>query len=273
MRRFLGKRALWFAPGVAALLGVLAWALFWIEVVPPEPSGERDEVVGAHYDALLARIVDAHGRVDYDRLLRERAALDAYVAWVAIAPLDWEDLGDRDLAFLVNAYNAWVLYGVLQDAPPRDVEEHKLEFFLRRRFRIAGRWIPLHWLEHRVIRANYDEPRVHFALNCASQGCPPLLNRRYDRYRLEQDLAAAEARTLDDARYVRWAGDELQVSALFEWFAEDFEPSPEAYLRRARPGWPWSERTQLSFLPWDGSLNRAEQGPANPKASESGSPD
>lgn len=251
------SKLLWFTPGLIAVAWVLGWALFFIEVAPPEPPGERHNVVQAHYDELLASVVDAAGAVDYARLRNERAALDAYLGWVAVAPLSWEQLEAPDLAFLINAYNAWVLHGVLQDEPARDVDTHKLEFFLRRRYRVAGRWLPLHWLEHRVIRARFDEPRVHFALNCASKGCPPLLNRRYDRHRLVGDLAAAEARTLDDPRYARWDGDALEVSALFEWFAEDFQPSPEAYLRAARPDWPWSERTELRALPWDWSLNRA----------------
>jgi len=258
VRRLLASKLLWLAPGLIALAGGLGWALFFLEVPPPEPPAARPEVVQGHYDELLARVVDDAGQVDYARLREERAALDAYLGWVSVAPLDWERLEERDLAFLLNAYNACVLFGVLADDPERDVDEHKLGFFLRRRYRISGRWIPLHWLEHRVIRSHYDEPRVHFALICASRGCPPLLNRRYDRHRLERDLAAAEARTLDDPRYVRWSAEGPEVSALFDWFAEDFEPTPEDYLRAARPTWPWSADSELRFLPWDWSLNRAE---------------
>ena len=258
MRRLLHSKLLWTSLVLTALGCALSWTLFFSEVQPPKPPVQSPEEVGESYDRLLSLVVDGRGQVDYPRLREERVALDAYLGWVAVAPLDWDDLAEPDLAFLLNAYNAWVLFGVLQNQPARSVGEHKLDFFLRQRYRIAGRWLPLHWLEHRVIRARFNEPRVHFALNCASRGCPPLLNRRYDSERLMEDLSAAEARTLEDRRYARWKGDVLEVSALFEWFAEDFEPTPEGYLRAARPEWPWSDRTRLRNLPWDWSLNQAD---------------
>lgn len=248
-----------------AAASLLAWAVFWIEVPAPDLPGESDGStaasapgeLGSNFDALLARVVDERGLVDYQRLRREREDLDAFVHWVAIAELD--SIGPSGsaprLAFLLNAYNAWVLYSVLLDEPPLPVSDHKLRFFLRRRFLVGGKRTSLHGLEHRWIRAGFGEPRIHFALNCASYSCPPLLNRRYRADDLDRDLDAALHRTLDDPRYAAWTGDVLQVTSLFDWFAEDFAPNGEDYLRRARPDWPWSKRTSIQFIRWDWSLN------------------
>jgi len=226
------------------------------------------------YGALLARVVKRDG-VDYVTLKRERAELDAFVASLAAA-----DPGRTDaarIAFWINAYNALTLQQVLDTRPEKGAYSVKKvpEFWTGRKWNVAGRSLTLDAIEHQVLRKEFKEPRIHFALNCASRSCPALARELYRGSTLDQVLseqtraflADREKNTFNEARKT------AAVSQLFRWYGEDFGPllgfltryAPKASIQRSMKASRW----RISYLPYDWSLNEAD---AAPQARDGGSP-
>jgi len=170
--------------------------------------------------------------VDYAGFGRDRAALDAYrttLAGVTKDELDAWPEADR-LAFLVNAYNAHTIALVLTRYPDlasiKDLGGWITSPWRQKFFELLGESRSLDDVEHRMIRAGVGarEPRVHFALNCASVGCPALRPEAYRGDALDAQLADQTRRFLSDRSRNRWdaAAARLGVSKIFDWYGEDF---------------------------------------------------
>ena len=176
----------------------------------------------AELDALLVAHVDpSTGLVDYRGLAQKRGELDAYLAKIAAADLARLPR-EEQLALLINAYNAYTLRLVLEHlgriSSIRDIDDP----WSQRRWVVAGRALSLDDIEHGILRPLYRDPRIHFAVNCASMGCPPLHHRAYSGERLSEQLDAAARTVLHDSRFARRDGDTLHLTPLLDWYGEDF---------------------------------------------------
>jgi cellulose synthase/poly-beta-1,6-N-acetylglucosamine synthase-like glycosyltransferase len=218
------------------------------------------------YEALLAEAVRADG-VDYAALRKGRAALDAYVR-----SLEAADPGATDaarIAFWINAYNALTIQQVLDTNPEsvRDVQG----FFDTRAWRVAGREVTLDAIENGILRKDFREPRIHFALNCASRSCPPLAPELYRGEDLGETLTRQARDYLADEKQNRfdYAGLSAELSMVFQWFREDFEagrkgavPPLQLFLADHAPTETLARslartRWRISFRAYDWSLNGA----------------
>ena len=191
------------------------------------------QVDNAIYAGLLQRYVH-NGVVDYRGFKNQEATLDRYLE--ALAQIDPQTLSrDQSFAFYVNAYNAWTIKLVLSRYP--DLESIKdLGSLLRspwkKKFvRIDGQVLTLDNIEHDILRPEFKDARVHFAVNCASVGCPPLLNEPYTGDRLDDQLNGVARAFINDPRRNRLEGDVLYVSKIFKWFAEDFNHDIPAFFQ------------------------------------------
>ena len=177
----------------------------------------------ADYDALLRRVVKKDGVV-YSVLRKERGALDRYVASLADASPGSTDAGK--IAFWVNAYNALTLQQVLDTREPgkpysvQDVDG----FWKRRRWSVAGRTVSLDDIEHKILRKEFSDARIHFAVNCASRSCPPLAPELYRADTLDVVLTQAARAFLNDTAHNEFdsARKEASISRIFDWFKMDF---------------------------------------------------
>ena len=172
------------------------------------------------WQAVLSAYVTDDGGFRYAALQRNaehRASLDRFVASIGRAhPDGWSR--DARIAFYVNAYNALTVKAVI-DRWPVDSVRRVPGFIDRARHRVAGRAMTLNELENDILR-RFGEPRIHFAINCASRSCPPLSRRAYTAANLERQLAR---QTRDFVRRTtRRRGDAVEVSRIFEWYGEDF---------------------------------------------------
>ena len=169
-------------------------------------------------------------RVDYAAIKKNEAALDEYLARLAKVSQSgfdgWSD--DSQLAFLINAYNAWTVKLVLSRYPKLDSIKD-IGFLWSSPWKksfipLLGETRSLDDIEHKLIRgtARYGEPRIHFAVNCASIGCPALLNRAYKAEILESQLDAVSRGFLSDRRRNGIKKGVLRVSPIFKWYVQDF---------------------------------------------------
>ena len=211
------------------------------------------DALHAGWDALLKRHVmwtsgGEASTVNYRGFLADRAELRRVLEGYASVSRTQYDAMRRDerLAFLVNVYNAWTIEFVLTRYPElKSIKElgSLLQSPWKRRFvRLFGEEVHLDHIEHEVVRAPgvFDEPRIHFALVCASVGCPALRPEAFVAARLDAQFEDSARRFLRDRARNRFnpRTGKLEVSKIFDWYKADFErggrgaASREAFFAR-----------------------------------------
>jgi len=203
-------------------------------------AGEFDHDI---WDGLLKRHVITLGQgevtqVDYAGMAAERTQLTRYLDSLSGIRRDSFEAWPKNeqLAFLINAYNAWTVELILTAYP--DIESIKdlgslFESPWEKKFiPLLGSILSLDEIEHGYIRAEgrYQNPNVHFAVNCASIGCPPLLAGAYTAERLTAQLQTSADNFLRDRQRNRFEGNTLYLSSIFKWYREDFERGWGGYL-------------------------------------------
>ncbi len=182
-------------------------------------------------ERVLANYVDGKGRVDYAALKQNRDDLDEMIERFSNrSPDSAPDLfptREAKLAYWINAYNTWILRIVVDDYPTSSITKIGLvpygAFFVKR-VPLGGEKMTLRSLENDIIRGRFHDPRIHFAINCASASCPPLRSRAYRPETLDAQLDAATRAFINDKRHVRLdpAGNRIELSKIFEWYSSDF---------------------------------------------------
>ena len=204
----------------------------------------------AAWNALLKKhvvLIDGGkaSRVSYAAFQQERAALKDYLGTlsrVTQAEFDgWSKA--QQIAFLINAYNAFTIEKVLTRYPDiKSIWDFGKVFgnpFKDRFFTLLGRESSLDRLEHETLRkpGAYGEPRVHFAVNCASIGCPMVREEAYVAARLDAQLEDQTRRFLSDRTRNRYDAESgrLEVSKLFDWYPEDWSSGYRGYEGKGAP--------------------------------------
>ncbi len=196
------------------------------------------------WDALLARHVDVRDggsitTVDYAGFATDRALLQRYLQELeAVERRSFDGWSEAEqLAFLINAYNAWTIELILGEWPDLKSIKDLGSFFRspwsRAFIPLLGQTRSLDDIEHKLIRGSdrYRDPRIHFAVNCASVGCPALRAEAYRGPELEAQLAEQTRLFLRDRSRNRMADDTLQLSSIFKWYREDFEKQWKGYAQ------------------------------------------
>ena len=187
--------------------------------------------------------------VRYAGFKSDAAALKSYTdALSKVAEAEFKGWSKtQQMAFLINAYNAFTVAKILQRYPDiKSIRDFGNVFgnpWKDKFFSLLGRESFLDEIEHEILRkpGAYDEPRVHYAVNCASIGCPMLREEAYVAERLDAQLAEQEKRFLSDRSRNRVAGGTLEVSKIFDWFKVDWQ---SGYKGIGRDGAPIASREQ-----------------------------
>jgi hypothetical protein len=213
----------------------MAIAAIWLLAAPAAHAFDQSH---AAWDALLKQhvVVAQNGnssRVDYAGLAADPRALNAYLDGLsAVAETEYRGwTREQQLAFLLNAYNAFTLKLVLTRYPGlksiKDLGSFLQSPWKKEFFKLLGAARSLDGVEHGMIRAPgaFDDPRIHFALNCASIGCPMLREEAYVAARLDAQLESGARRFLGDRSRNRYdpVSGKLEVSPIFDWYKADFE--------------------------------------------------
>ena len=230
------------------------------------------------WDALLKKHVVAMqggkaSQVRYADFAKDRPALKAYLdslSKVTEAQFNAWPKAER-MAFLINAYNAFTVEKILTRYPGlKSIKDFGTVFgnpWKDKFFMLLGRESYLDQVEHEMLRkpGAYNELRVHYAVNCASIGCPMLREEAYAADRLDAQLEEQAVRFLSDRSRNRFEGGKVEVSKIFDWFKEDFGSREQYFARYAKllADAPEAQkavmegRAPLSFLDYDWTLNDA----------------
>ena len=231
-------------------------------IVPQTALAAADQDI---YATLLKKHV-TDGRVDYRGFKKDEALLDQYLSQAGRTQPDRLDR-DSQMAFYINLYNAATIKLILTAYPDiHSIKELGSLFkspWKKAFIHLNGQTITLDHIEHEILRPRFKDPRVHFAVNCASKSCPPLLNEPYTADKLNVQLNQAASDFINDPHSNYIQGDTLYVSRIFKWFNEDFNNDVKGFfLKYARGDLKRQLETRAStlkvaYLDYDWSLNGA----------------
>ena len=224
---------------VALSLLVIVAVVLTANAVRADEDEPESSAYNAGFEAYAEALkyVDDRGMVYYAGLKRDQRNLDQYVRDIGSLKRSVYEKWDEPakVAFWVNAYNALTLKVIIDNYPIKASFLRSISYpsnsirqipgvWKKVKFRVMGRNMTLDEIEHRVLRVEFNEPRIHMALVCAAMGCPPLRNEPYDGDRLSPQLDDQALKFLADADKFRIdrQADTVRISKIFDWFGEDF---------------------------------------------------
>jgi hypothetical protein len=233
---------------------------FMVSLAAATPAfGQKSDWVST-YNTLLGKYVTSGGvkYAEWKANAGDMLAIQQVVDGIAkeSAP------GDRkqQLAFYCNAYNAWILHETLEKYPTKSVKDALFTFFTSKRITVAGQQTSFKALEDNVIR-KLGDPRIHFALNCASRSCPPLSRQAFTGGNLEGQFESLAKGYINSDRGVRFnAGTKTaELSKIFDWYKDDFkgEGGAVAFINKRRSS-PLPADAKIDYQDYDWGLNEAK---------------
>jgi hypothetical protein len=235
---------------------------------PSDPKAAFDQT-HPRLNRVLGQYVTADAQVRYKSLKANRSDLDAYLAEVSSVKLSdfngWSDA--EQLALLINLYNAATLQLIIDHYPVESIKKIGGVFkgpWKQPVVKIFGKIITLDTLEHKVLRTQFSEPRVHFAIVCAAKGCPPLRAEAYTAAQLEAQLEDQGHRFLAETKKNSVSGNTIYLSPIFKWFEEDFTRKKKYVTSFVRDYFPEETAAKIGsgfpvkYTDYDWSLNSAE---------------
>ncbi|TWU22670.1 DUF547 domain-containing protein [Bythopirellula polymerisocia] len=223
------------------------------------------------WDTLVKKYVNSKGMVDYERWQKNSSdmqKLDRYLDHLSEVIIAADAKKADQLAFWINAYNAVTVKGILREYPTTSIRNHTAKFFGYNiwddlQLIVDGKSYSLNQMEHEVLR-KMQEPRIHFAIVCASIGCPRLLNEAYVPSKIDQQLTSnAKAFFADPTKFnYDKTMKTIAVSPILDWFSEDFGPTTAEQMQRIAPFVPKEAhdlagggQARVSYLDYDWDLN------------------
>ncbi len=226
--------------GTANGVGMLSLIMFLLIAVSIAYPSEKEESSFDYsdYAAVLKEHVDDNGLVTYSKLNKNPEKLEAYLK--ALGTLTHHEFNtwnkNEKLAFWINAYNGLTLKAIIDHYPikssfiksfyyPKNSIRQISGVWDKLKFKVMGKPMTLDHIEHGIIRKQFDEPRIHFALVCAAKGCPILLNEPYLGSMLEEQLDSQSQRFLSNPEKFKIdkEGNIVYLSSIFKWYGADFE--------------------------------------------------
>lgn len=219
------------------------------------------------WNLLLKQHVDEKGLVNYQGFIEDSTQLNEYLQSVKTHhPNDENWNKNEQLAYWINAYNAFTVQLIIRHYPVESIKDiaGNLTFINTawdlKFITIEGETYDLNNIEHGIIRKQFNEPRIHFALVCAAYSCPPLRNEAYTAAKLNAQLANQAKRFINDPTKNKIESGAVQLSKLFSWYKGDFTQHTDllSYLNQ------YSEITisndaEIDYLDYNWSLNAQPQ--------------
>ncbi len=213
-------------------------------------------------ELLQAHVKD--GIVDYKGLVKEKDKLHAYCKLLSNTPPTEAWSRNDQLAFWINTYNAFTVQLIVDNYPVKSIKDLNPSLsvpllhtvWTGTKFKIGDAEYSLDDVENKVLRGKFEEPRIHFAINCASMSCPPLRNEAFTRERVQEQLDDQARSFVNNPQYNKITKDKAELSKIFSWFSGDFKKhgtvidfiNPYSQVKM-------DANADLSYMDYDWSLN------------------
>lgn len=225
------------------------------EAATSKDNGKGAKISHQAFDELLKNYVTESGRVSYKGLLKNKSKLDSYTSLLSKNTPQRSWSSSEELAYWINAYNAYTLKLIVDHYPVKSITDIKNgKPWDDKWIKIGDKTYSLNNIEHDIIRPRFEEPRIHFAVNCAAKSCPKLLNRAYTALNLEDKLTQQTEAFINNTQMNTISNKKVKLSKIFEWYGEDFEDligfinrysttkvSPKAQIEYAEYNWSLNE--------------------------------
>jgi hypothetical protein len=217
------------------------------------------------FDKLLKKHVDGKGLVDYKGFKADQTAFNHYLNQLSKNPpaASWSKA--EQMAYWINAYNAFTIRLILDHYPVQSIKDigSKIQIPLvttpwaAKFFSIGGEKMSLDNIEHGILRKKYDDPRIHFALVCASISCPRLRNEAYTPAKLESQLDDQGRDFLNNPAKNKIGNGSAQLSKYFDWYKGDWTKNGQSVVKWVNKysATKIADNTPISYLDYNWSLN------------------
>lgn len=232
----------------------------------PQYKGDASPISHSLWDSLLMEHVQSDGWVNYEGFRKDSVRLNGYLELLSMHHPNKHWTDKEQLAYWINAYNAFTIKLVTDNYPVNSIKDIKpgvsfvnsvwdIKFI-----NIESRTYDLNNIEHGIIRKHFSEPRIHFAVNCASISCPRLQPWAYTADKLDNQLTAAAKEFLSDTSRNILSPDKIQISSIFKWFRGDFTKNGTLiqFLNQYSPVKIRPEAA-VEHLPYDWGINDAKK--------------
>ncbi len=218
------------------------------------------------WDALLKKNVREDGLVDYKAFIKDQDRLKEYTKTLSNNPPATSWTNNEQLVYWINAYNAFTIALVVKHYPVKSIKDiagnipminsvWDLKFF-----KIGGIDFDLSTIEHEILRKKFDEPRIHFAINCASISCPKLRREAYTASRVDNQLEEQAVIFITSPNYNKITPNHVYLSKIFEWFKTDFTRNQDIlqflsqYTRVT-----FDDKVIFEYFPYNWNLNELKK--------------
>jgi Protein of unknown function, DUF547 len=192
----------------------------------PKPQSEakkETKVDHSAFDALLRKHVSSSGKVNYKGIKSEQAKLDAYLTQLSGNPAQDNWSRNEKMAYWINVYNAFTIKLILNNYPLKsitDLEGGKP--WDKKWIKIGDKTYSLNQVENDILRPQFKEPAIHFAVNCAAKSCPTLLNQAWTAENLKTNFKRQATAFINNASFNQISANKAKVSKIFDWYKVDF---------------------------------------------------
>ena len=195
------------------------------EIVEKEKVGIVEDSPPSHdsFDAQCRKFIDSKGFVDYSAWKKQESELDNYLSLLGEQgpSEDWSN--DEKLAYWINLYNAYTIKLILKNLPVESITKlHGGKPWDVKWIKVGNETYSLNNVEHDIIRKRFNEPRIHFAVNCAAKSCPPINNKAWTAENLESELERVTRSFINNKSMNQISSKQLKLSKIFEWYQGDF---------------------------------------------------
>ena len=241
----------------------MQYSLFFLMFVccsaPLKTQSDSHIVFANHseWDALLKKHVNTTGDVNYKAFKADSDKLDAYLSFMGKNPIAENASKNEKLAYYINLYNAGTVQLILENYPTKSIKDISRPWD-KDWVTIGNDKYSLGDIEHKILR-KMNEPRIHFAINCASYSCPKLLNEAFTAAQMETQLEASATAFINDPKRNKIGAEEAQISEIFKWFKKDFttEGSLKTYINKYADS-KLLPKTKIKYLDYNWSLNESK---------------
>jgi hypothetical protein len=211
------------------------------------------------FNDLLQKNVTEDGIVDYKSLKENEAKLDNYITYLEKTSPEKSWSENKQKAFWINAYNAYTVKLILENYPLKSIMNIKkkgkdawnIPFA-----KVGNKTYTLNHIEHEILRKNFNDPRIHVGVNCASGSCPQLGNFAFTEQNYETKTNKLMKKFINDTSRNKISKKKVQISSIFDWFKGDFTKNGSVidYLNKYSDI-KISSKTKISYLKYDWTLN------------------
>ncbi|MEM9075756.1 MAG: DUF547 domain-containing protein [Bacteroidota bacterium] len=209
------------------------------------------------WNDLLKKYVDDEGNVNYIGFQADIKSLESYIESLSNTPPTSTWTKNDKLAYYINLYNAATVKLIVDNYPTKSIKDIPNRW-KKKWIAVGNITTSLNDIEHEVLR-KMNEPRIHFAINCASYSCPKLLNTAFTSQNMETLLSKTASDFVNDSKRNRFENGKAQLSRIFKWYKGDFTNNSSLleyinlYLEN-----PIDKKASISYLDYDWSLNEAK---------------